>query len=554
MPLNFKAAWNTLWNGAGASVPSVIDTSPDVIRSTPVARFESSYQYWGKRGYVPGSLQDARFDQDPSTRRELQRRSRHWTQNSGYLQRILDLFEEFTVGSNGLHIVPSTSNAKWNDAASAWWKAWCEEPARDNFQTMGYLQSLMARCWFVDGEIFVAKTYDSKTGRPAIQLLESNRVETPWSNALTEGKGIVDGVEIDEAGKPVAYQVRETESAAAYGYQMQVPGGQPGVVKQYSYRRVRQQDMFHLFEPDRPGLTRGIPMASAVLNDVQDLYELQDLSMQKARDAARITNVMTTKTGEADVSNDFKRRMQLQTIDANGNPRVKTIPQFYEITMGGETVYVMNGEKFEQFRDTQPSVTTQEYWNTLLGKMCIGVGIPRVLVVPYQMQGTVLRADIETAAAYFRARSAIVAHTMHLIYQWAIGWAKDYDRSLRGAPSDWADIVVRPPRSLSVDLGYATDALITQMDHGLTTQAEACAEMGKDWKQVQHQRGKEWKNAQEEADSNEVPVERIMRPPDPPKVPAPPGQPFSAEPPKASNNGNGHARIEFSDGARKVLA
>lgn len=536
MTLNFKAAWQALRNGA--QKPQVIpDGKPEVIKVTPEARYESAYQYWHKRGYVPGALQDARFDADPSTRRELVRRSRHWEQNSAYLQRILDLFEEFTVGAEGLRVVPSSNDDNWNKVATEWWDTWCAAPARDNFHPMSQLQSLMARSWFVDGEIFVSLT--SEKGRPAFQMIESNRVETPWSQGMMEGRDIQDGVEIDEAGKPVAYQVRQTDASAAYGYQLQVPGGQPGLVKQYTYARVPQPNMLHLFEPMRTGLTRGLPMAYAVLNDCQDLYELQDLEMQAARDAARVTNVMTTKTGEANVTNAFKNRMQLQSQDAAGNPVTKTVPQYYEITMGGETVYIMSGEKFDQFRSERPTVATQDYWNTLIGKVCIGTGIPRVLVVPYQIAGAVLRADIECAAAYFRARSAIIAHIMLKLYCWSMGWAKDFDKMFRGVqtPKDWGQVIIRPPRSLSVDLGYATDALITQMDHGLATQAEACNEMGKDWRSVQHQRAKEWENAQKEAEEADQPIERIMRPPDPPRAPGafpPPGSPKA--------NGNGHHR------------
>jgi lambda family phage portal protein len=519
------------------------------------ARYDGAFQYWHKRGYIPEAVQDARFDATPGVRLELTRRSRQWEKNSAIIQKLLDLFEEFTVGHSGLQLIPNSSDEDWNETAAAWWREWCQSPGRDNFDPMFQLQSQMARNWFVDGEIFILKTFDPATGRPAIQLIEGHRIATPGSKTMAEGKDIIDGVEIDEAGKPVAYQVRQKDTVSSYGYYQQTPGGQPGL--DYStqiYARVEAENLLHLFEAVRPGIKRGLPMAYAVLNDCQDLYELQDLEMQKARDGAAITTVCTTKTGEAKTDNLFANRWQVSSQNANGTTAIKPIPAYYTIDLGGKTVYVMPGEKIEQFKSDQPSAATQDYWNTLIGKVCIGVGIPRVLVIPYTMQGTVLRADIETAAAYFRARSAVIGHTMHQLYRWAVGWGVDYDRRLKGAPKDWDQIVIRPPRSVNVDIGRNSQALIAEMQNGIRTLADVCNELGLDWRAVLRQRAKEWAYAQQLSDESDgkVPVERIM---ELPKPPTPPGGGFTpgqnaqaiadaiveAIEEQAAFNGNGHA-------------
>lgn len=500
-------------------IPSPIGSSQQLVE-LPEARFESAFQFWQKRGWVPASVQDARFDASAATRLELLRRSRHWEQNSGYLQKILDLFENFTVGGSGLHLIPNSANEDFNEVARIWWREFCHRPARDNYLPMSHHQSLLARSWFVDGDIFVYKTYLPKTGRPAIQLIEAHRIETPGNMSSEEGKTIIDGVTIDSATLPIGYQVRVANIASPYTYGI----GQPNSIRvqpaNLTYNFVPAENMFHLFEPPRPGMTRGLPMAYAELNDLQDLYELQDLEMQKARDGARITTVISNKTGEADLSNSFRQRMSLQSQNAQGGATVKQVPQYYEVTMGGQTVYVCHGDAINQFKSDQPSAATQEYWNTLIGKVSMGCGLPRQLVVPYSIQGTALRCDIETAAAFFKARSSVVGHTMYEIYRWAMAWAIENDRRLKGAPKDWDQVVVRPPRSINVDIGRQSAALISELQAGIRTLQDVCSELGLDWREVLRQRAREWAYAANLATEFNVPIERIMELPRPAVPPA----------------------------------
>ena len=375
------------------------------VLELPEARYESAFPFWRKRSYVPGTIQDARLDASPGVRRELLKNSRYWERNNAYANKLIDLFEAFTVGSNGLHLVPSSSDEDWNEAAAEWWKNWCEQPARDNFQSLGMLQGLMAREWFVDGEIFVNLTSDPSTGRPAIQLVESHRIETPGDKGLYEGDGITDGVETDPAGRPTAYYVRQRDTSSFYGSNSLLAGAmQSNYASPGTYARISAGNMIHIFEPVRAGMTRGLPMLYAVERDLHDLDDLQDLEMQKAKENASTAKVVKTKTGEAPSTADmYRQKWNIKSQDAAGNAVNKTAPQFFEITQGGDVIYMQPNEEMQVFQNDQPSAATQDYWQTLVGKVCIGVGIPRVLVVPYSIQGTVLRADIETAAMLFSA-------------------------------------------------------------------------------------------------------------------------------------------------------
>jgi capsid protein len=512
------------------------------------AMFEGAFQNWGVRGMINQAVQDSRFDADASTRSELLRRSRFYEQNNSILQRLLDLFEEYTAGPTGLRLIPNSSSEDWNATATDWWNAWCDAPAIDNTSPLGVLQGLMARSWFVDGEIFVYKTFD-KLGRPAIQLIEAHRVRTPSDMMGQEGTSIIDGVEINAKGTPVAYWVRSTPTNSVYGIQ-NLPGGGTQQLNSNLFERVDAANMLHLFEQSRPGMYRGLPMAYAVLNDIQDVHELQFLEMKAARDAAKVTNVVTNKTGEANLANSRRQRLSINSQDANGNATTKNVPVYHETTMGGETVFQVIGEKFEQFKSERPSVTTREYWDYLTAKICIGVGIPKMLVIPYQINGAAVRSDIETAAAYFRSRSAVLAVTMTRLYAWVMGWAKDFDRTLRGAPKDFAKVTVRPPKSVNVDIGRQSAAIIAELNAGIRSLADVCAELGTDWREVQEQRAREAANANKLALKYDVRPDQIavigVAPTPPPSEGSEEDDSDDEPMDKPKVNGNGHHRFQLA--------
>ncbi len=514
----------------------------------PEARYEAAYQFPNKRSYLPSGIQDARLDASPGVRREIMRLSRYWEQNNAFINRMLDLFETFTVGATGLHIVPNSSDDAWNEAAAAWWREWCQQPARDNFQPLGSLQSLMARCWFVDGEIFLNKTSDPSTKRPAIQLIESHRVETPGELGQYEGDTIIDGVDVDTAGRPLSYRVRQTDKSIFYGANSLQGAMQSNYSPPGTYKQIAAENMIHIFEPVRPGLTRGMPMIYPIEHDLHDLDDLQDMEMQKAKENARTAKVVKTKTGEAPTSQDkYRLQYQINSQNAAGGAVVKNVPQYYQLTQGGDVVYMMPGEDMQEFRSDQPSAATQSYWDTLIGKACIGIGIPRTLVVPYRIQGAALRADIETAAAYFRARSAVVAFAMQNLYRWAVGWGVDFDRSLKGAPKDWDNVVIRPPRGVNVDIGRNSTALINEMNAGIRTLADICNELGLDWREVLKQRGKEAKFINDLAAKLGIPREQIAEfaKGSQPPVEQPEEEDDEEEETTPSKNGKTSARFNF---------
>lgn len=415
------------------------------------------------RSHVPGVVQAARFDATTTDRTELVRKARYFEKNNAIVNRMADLFEQYTVG-NGLQFFAASSSPAWNTQANSYWsdwKRWADLSGPLNFDS---LQGVIARTLFVDGEIFVILTKGS-TNRPRIQLIEGHRCGTPPT--MREGEGIIDGVEIDSNGRPVAYHFLENEDR----------------LTKKVYRRVAADFVIHIFEPSRAGQYRGIPYLHPVINDLNDLDDLQTLEMKAAKDAASISRVIKTETGEIE-DEDLLRGSVTQS---DGSTR----DEYYKDVFGPEVKVLKTGDEMEQFASSRPNVASQEYWDYLTAKACAGVGIPKELVLPSSMNGTVTRAVLDMANTFFRTRSAVIADHLRHVFEYVIEAGIRLEPSLQPPPPDWFRSVARAPRAVNVDVGRNSAAMIAEWKAGMRTLQDIYAEIGQDWREQLTQKANE---------------------------------------------------------------
>lgn len=444
-------------------------------------RYESGQRGGTARSYVPAYVQDARFDADQATRFEIVRKSRYFERNNAILQRLADLFEQYTVGAHGLQFVPASSSEDWNREASAWWSRWSEVCDLQSRQTFGTLQSLVARTWFIDGEVFILKTSGrSREGGPSyprIQLIEGHRVETP--HKLSGDANVIDGIRVDPRGRPISYYVRDGFSGD-------------------TYREVPASQMIHVFEPARVGMYRGLPFVYAVLNDLHDLDDLQMLGMQAAKQQAKDVDVLKTGSGEVKSSEDLRREILAGGITTNSQGTETTVSRTRHIDQvtGASTIALKPNEDLIRLGVTRPSAAEQQMWDYLTSKVCAGVGISKLLVFPWSMQGTVTRADLDVANAFFRSRSAVLGAAFREVWLYVMDWATQNEIKT-ATPEDWRTVSTRAPRSVNVDVGRNSSALISEYEAGWRTLDAICAELGDDWRQVLRQRATERKSARE---------------------------------------------------------
>lgn len=444
----------------------------------PKARYEGARQTT-QRSTLHGSVQNARHDIDAYNRYELVRRSRYFERNNAFVNRLADLTEQYTVGQ-GLTFFPSSQDTEWNARALSYWRDWTKFADLSSRLSFGTLQGIIARALFVDGEIFILLTR-GESGRPRIQLVESHRVKTPPTGA----KNIIDGIEIDDRGRPIAYHIVSEDSD-----------------RKETFTRAAAEFVVHVFEPGRPGQYRGLPMLYPVMNDLHDLDDLQIFEMQAAKEASRVQNVIKTSTGE--VSDDDLIRGTM-----SGSDNVERA-DYYKDIFAGEVKVLKHGDDFQQFRVERPSAATSGYWDYLTSKVCCGVGIPKEIVLPSSMQGTSMRSVLDIANSFFRGRSAVIADHLRRVYEYVMEVAIQSEPSLQTPPVDWYRSTYRAPRSINVDVGRNSAAAVAEFKTGMRTLQSIYAETGEDWREQLRQKASEIAYARELANEFNVDRAEIM--------------------------------------------
>jgi capsid protein len=428
-----------------------------------VARYDGATFSPG-RSWVHGSYQSARFDADAHSRSEMARKMRAFERNNPMVQALAGKFENFVVGANP-QLSPNSSDAEWNRRAKEWWDQWCQYCDLTSRQGFGTILALIARRWFIEGDVFIVLTTgsDARGKRPRIQLIESHLCRTPKEYA--RDPMVHDGVRMDEYGRPTHYYFGEEVKRGEYQF------GAP----------VEADNVIAVFEPERPGEVRGITFFHSCINEIHGIDDLSNLEMQAAMENASTTQWIETATGE--VNPDVARARRWDSTEQSGDGTAVDISrtEYYNEITGGRARVLKIGDKVNQNPGQRPSVTTVEYWKLKRELVCAAVEIPYCIVFPDSMQGTVYRGALDMATAAFKSRHSVIADVERRIWEYVMGWAIRHERQLADPPPDWRNVSILPPRAPNVDVGRNAAAESEALKDGRTNFDLIYGPLGLSW-------------------------------------------------------------------------
>lgn len=411
-------------------------------------RYEGAQPSGPDRSYLPALVTDARFDANSYTRWELVRKIRYFERNVWLLAKIKEVYRKYTVGPNGMGVIPASSDHDWNERMAEAYQEWCEAPCRDSLMTMSQVHQLWADENDTDGEIFTLKTRVKRPGeasRPALQLIEGHRCSSPGQNfSLQENQSQVDGVEIDANGMPSGYWLRD------------------GMAWDSSWTFRPAKDVIHLFRATRAGMYRGLTPYYPVLNPLHDLDDLELLEMERAKQNSENSYFFKTASGEFNVQREIRERFN---GPSKAGPKEENLEQrmaMYRKILGSRAIAIRSDESIEQQGNVNPSAATQWYWRYKISQICAARGIPMILVLPESLQGTVSRGVLDDAHLFFRSEFHRFSHGAKDAYRFFADWARYNDRRVADAPADWMKCHVTPPPRVNVDVGRnaSADALL----------------------------------------------------------------------------------------------
>lgn len=412
-----------------------------------------------ERARLPGpEPRDARFDIDNATRFEIIRKCRTIEANDGIGNRMGDIYEQFVAGPNGIRIVSDTDDDEWNEVADEYWEESGKFLDLSSRMPLAEQHSLCARREWYDGQIAVFKTFGAERdgiARPRTQLIESHRIRTPPDRARDEGLTIYDGWEVDKNGRPIFVYVEDRNDAG-----------------QTIFRRLRAESVNLIGQRIRVGQYNYLPYLHPVINDFQDLIELQQFTKQKAKDNSSITRIMTNPAGEVKNQQKSVRETLAQSNQNSlGADFSEERTKFLQRVFGPRSVALRNGETLQEFLNNTPTVADERLWSILTSRVCIGSGIPKIMIFPESVtQGTAIRGEYDIANAFFRSCFQPHAACWIDIRNFVIGWAINNvpGRISTNVPKNWRRATACPPRAPNVDVGRNSAAMLAELAVGAT--------------------------------------------------------------------------------------
>lgn len=455
--------------------------------------YEGGWPIWtgGNYSYLPSLVQDARFDQNYVTRREMMRRMRYWSQNSALLESILSVGERYTVGSGGLTVscYPADGGLddeieedNWYERAEQVIAEWFKDCGW-NCETMERLLKIGYRCQKVDGEVFYIKTrklgfieYDGRkvqVYKPCLQAVEAHRVETPWTKF--DDYNLIDGVQFKLVDAGDGKEKRQLLSLTGFWCR----NGMGGFEQNDSWNLIEKENCFHLFNMHRVNQYRGLSDFYSCSMDLHKLEDLVEIEL-KAQNSQSIRAVgIESNSGQATSPLDPKleavriARGQGSTPTNTGEKELFARYEMFRKETGAYVYGLKTGEKVHFDSPNRPSESTLQLWEFLVNSVCAGGKVPRCLVFNLisgssaRPQGTQVRADLDNADLFFKSDFQKWKHFLIDAVIWYLEWAIKNDLRVSDPPANWRSCLhIQQPEACNVDVGYTTQSNLALLSAG----------------------------------------------------------------------------------------
>lgn len=442
----------------------------------------------GDTSFVPAIVQDARFDQNYITRREMLRRMRYWSQNSAIVESILSVGERYTVGPSGLAVSWYPPLDQSDDADDSWYDR-AEEVTAEAFQDFGWngepmdtLLKLGYRCQKIDGDVLFTKTRKRKPlqvgnrrlmlSQPCLQTVEGHRIETPFNKWTNEGVTTMDGVEYE------IVQVDGIQLMRRVGFWIRTGFGE--FEQNSSWTLVPIDAVFYLRNEQRANQPRAVSDFYAVEQDIHRLEDLLLMEMRAQNSQSSRAVKIENAAGQLNPLDPKLRAIQLArgqqpVTNDEQTQALQRMVEFYRKVYGGEVYAVKTGEKVEFQAPNRPSEATLNLFELLVNKICCGTKQPRCLVMEKisgqsaKSQGTEVRAQLDSADGYYEGDFQKWKRFVAGAALYHMEWAVKNDPRVADPPAYWRSCIhIQQPKACNVDVAYNAQAATMELASGQT--------------------------------------------------------------------------------------
>jgi lambda family phage portal protein len=162
--------------------------------------------------------------------------------------------------------------ADWSETVENRFQIWCDRPQLSDHAelvTFGRQQAIARTEALVVGDVLVVMRQDPRTGLPRLQLINGEKVQTPFGIELQGGNKIRHGVELDSNGRHVAYWILQEDRSSK-----RLPA--------WGEKSGRRLAWLYYGSKHRVDDVRGKPILSLILQSLKELDRYRDSTQRKA--------------------------------------------------------------------------------------------------------------------------------------------------------------------------------------------------------------------------------------------------------------------------------
>jgi capsid protein len=372
--------------------------------------------------------------------------------------------EKFALNCTPNEWSPATGSREYDKTVADYFHAWCKKADVTGRHSFRQLVGMALQMRPVDGDcgFAIRKTADGIR----LQLVPADLIGNPSEVVLYDN--YVDGIVVDDFGKPVAYRVFKRDRNGSY----------------YDPEDVAARAFVHYFDPFRADQYRGVTEFHAVINTARMLKGILDAEQVGVRFASQQAALVFNERGSASPRQAFAP-MPSATLE-NGQQRKD------ELSDVGMIKYFNTSDKVEVM-PSRPSSAFTGFVEHLMDEIAMGLGVPRgVLFGTQGYKGPNVRAEFAQADRVWDRHRGVLSDKVLdpikndvLLIAIANGEippppAQEGEtavdalrRALRG---EW-----RWPARMSIDVGRESTANLNENRQGIKSGQQIAAENGYDY-------------------------------------------------------------------------
>lgn len=371
------------------------------------------------------------------------------------------------IAGDGPVVTSTTDVPAWNEACDAAFNAWFDAVDPDLFGHPDRAQRLsgpemiagVVGAWCTDGDQLVVHTFDAE-GHACFQIVEGERLRAAAGTrvALPGGKSIVDGVELDPAGAPIAYHVASWTIT--------------GTLDTASIRRVPAEAARLMINPIgvEAGFVRGVPALQACLDRIERLDAYDQATAVAAEIATRFCAIV-----ESSQPADLQSAWELGTEQAA--PARPDAPRTIEL-QAGMLHFLEKGGTVKALDPKFPTTNFRDFvlWQFMVLGAELGVPIVAALFDATGLSWSNIKALLALSMRSVEPAQARLARLVRWMRAVKVTeWMRDGTLTPR---DDWHRCDIVMPRAPVVDFKSEVEGHILAINNNLETQEQATQALG----------------------------------------------------------------------------